>query len=1373
MEDSAGSGRQDRTRERRRPLRRTRLRDRARASCLHLVAIVVLVLVSFGQRIGQTTFDTKFDLTADPGRLLGKSLNLWATGIDLGGLANQGYGYLFPQGTFFLLGDLLAVPDWITERAWSALVLLVAYEGARRLARALGIAGPLVARLPAAAAGIPVLVGLAYALSPRIVGLSGALSAEMLPSAVLPWVCLPIVLALGGRLSIRRAAVLAGLAVVAMGGVNATENLLALPLPLFLVLSGCRTRDGRRLAGWWVLTTTLATLWWMLPLLLLGKYSPPFLDYIETAATTTRTTGWSNAVRGTEHWLNYVSVGGEPFWAAAHAMSTAVVLVLLGGVIAALGVAGLARGGDSAIRFRAPLVLAFLTGLLVLTWGHGGLAGSPFAGGVRGLLDGALAPFRNVHKADPLVRLPLVLGFGSSCAAIAASVLGRVATARRRVSLPALRRVGVVVAATLVLGSAAPVFTGSLRHPGWDQIPASWQQAAAWLDHDGPGATLVVPAAGFGQQNWGWTIDEPIQGLASSGWVTRNQIPLIPAASIRLLDGIDARLDDGLGSPALAPTLAASGITRILLRNDLDPSIADASDADRVATALAASPGIERVKTFGAPQLPALEVYRVSGAQARPDATVTSTLPVLTGAPEDVITAREAGLVGSGEHVLVGRAPAGDAPAIVTDGYRLIERNFGRTHDAVSDVRTPTEPSRTHRKVVDYAGAPGVPRVYARYGALRSVTASTSAGYADSLGPVLPEYGPAAVTDADPSTSWRSAPFTTARGQYVQYDLIRARPIGAVTVLAGAGGPGSVRVTRLAITAGSVRRLVTPDADGNAVADFGGQLAARVRVTVLDISGHDPTAQVAIRDIAVAGVDTSRTLVVPDTGADQSTSFVFSADPPRRPCLYGALGTSCDPAYARQGAERGHLDRTFTVHGSGRWTFSGEVVAQPSTDTARLLLPVGAGLSAFSTSVLGGDPAVSATFATDGQADTSWLAARGDLAPVLQLTWSTPRTLRRLQVVASAIPALTPYEAVIEANGQTRRVPVSSSALGYFTPIVGATSARVTLLVHPDPEQPALSLGVGEVRIGGLAGLARPVPLSWRFTSPCGLGPDLYVDGQTYRTRVTGTLGDIVDGRSMGWSSCDPPISLPAGTSRLQVNATGIFAPTRVVLRSGESGSSGPVVATRQRTVTSATTLAPEMRVAVAAGPASVLVFSQNANAGWKASLAGHDLATTVVDGWQQGFRIPAGAGGTVRIWFAPQYAYRAALGLGAVGILVLLLLLLLDLRRAQVVTPRVDSRRAGPAVRAAGLVAGVVVLAILSPMAAAAAVAGLLLTRTRLPVHLLAALLVLGSAAVAAFASGTAGGAPGDLADGLAALGCGLVAASLAARSGSTDVDA
>ena len=100
----------------------------------------VLLLGSLLQQPGRTTFDTKFDLTADPAAFLGRALHLWNPDT-LGELQNQAYGYLFPQGPYFLAAQAVHLPDWLAQRLWSALLLVVAYEGARRLCRSLGIAG--------------------------------------------------------------------------------------------------------------------------------------------------------------------------------------------------------------------------------------------------------------------------------------------------------------------------------------------------------------------------------------------------------------------------------------------------------------------------------------------------------------------------------------------------------------------------------------------------------------------------------------------------------------------------------------------------------------------------------------------------------------------------------------------------------------------------------------------------------------------------------------------------------------------------------------------------------------------------------------------------------------------------------------------------------------------------------------------------------------------------------------------------------------------------------------------------------------------------------------------------------------------------------
>lgn len=1320
---------------------------------LHLSVVLLLVVVSFAQRVGETTFDTKFDLTADPRRALGRSLTLWGTQVDFGGLANQAYGYLFPQGTFFLVGDLLEIPDWVTQRLWSALVLVVAYDGARRLARALGIGRSTV----------PVIVGLVYALSPRIVGLSGVLTAEILPSALLPWVCLPLVLALTGRMSARRAAVLAGLAVVAMGGVNATENLAALPLPLLLVCSGLRSRPGRRLALWWAGCTTLASLWWMLPLLVLGRYSPPFLDYIETAATTTRTATWSNTVRGAEHWLGYIVIGPGQWWQGAHEMGSVPVLVILGGLIAAVGVAGLSA---ATMPFRGPLVISLVVGLVAATAGHGGVAGTPYAGEIRDLLNGVLAPFRNVHKVDPLIRLPLALGVGMVCATVAAGVLSRRSVRAAHTRSP-FWAAGLVIG--LVVASAAPMFANTLRQPGWTQVPQAWREAAAWIDQDGPGTTLVLPSTGIGQQVWGWTVDQPIQGLAASGWVARTQIPLVPSQTIRFLDGIETRLADGRGSKELAATLAAAGVTRVLVRNDVDVAAADVADPARVAAALANSPGITSRISFGDAGfgLPLIQVYRVTGATGAPGAVAAADVPYLVGSPEDVISAREAGVVPAGGHVFLGRPADGASPDVVADGYRRVERQFGRFHDAVSQVMGVGEPGRTHRRSVDFRGAASVPRTYADYTDVARVTATSSAGYADASGPVRPELGPGSVLDADPGTYWRSAPFQRASGQALTFTLTRPRPIAGVHVRA-ANAPGAgATVTRIAIEAGSSRHEVEVGSDGWATADFAGRMTNRVRVTVIGVRSKDPRAAVALREVVIDGLDTTRRLVVPDVGADGRTSFVFGTEPPRRACSSGPFGTSCAVGAARPGVEQSHLNRTFVLHSGGAWVLRGEATATSTPTTARMLLPLGKALTGVSTSVLADDPAVSAMFAVDGDPTTSWLAASGDLSPVVTLAWPGPRRISRIQVLDSLVDAVTPSEVVIEAGGQTRTVRVGAGALGFFEPIV-ASSARITLLADRHPESANLSVGVGEIRITGLGGLAHPVAANWRFTSLCGLGPEVSVGARTYRTVVTGTLRDVVAGRTLSWRSCDGPVRLSAGTTDLRVESTGAFTATSVVLASSTARHGS--TAQGERLVDTSVALAPTMRIRVAAGPTAILRFAQNANPGWRAELGGRPLRSRVLDGWQQGFEVPAGVSGTVTVWFAPSAGYRVVLALGGAGVAALLLLLLLDLRRPATVLLGPVARRAGGRRLGPGTVAlvGLVALGILGgPVVLAAALVAAMGGRWVRSDGFgwAAAVLVLASGIVAAFSATTSSGAPGTAADLLAALGCGLVAGALLVR--------
>ena len=137
---------------------------------------------------GQDLPDTKLDLTANPLRFLARAFNLWNSDLPFGQAQNQAYGYLFPHGAFFLLGDVLGLPGWVTQRLWWALLLTVGFWGLLRLAEALGIGTP----------GSRVIAAAAFALSPRVLTTIGAISSETLPMMLAPWVLLPVILALRG-----------------------------------------------------------------------------------------------------------------------------------------------------------------------------------------------------------------------------------------------------------------------------------------------------------------------------------------------------------------------------------------------------------------------------------------------------------------------------------------------------------------------------------------------------------------------------------------------------------------------------------------------------------------------------------------------------------------------------------------------------------------------------------------------------------------------------------------------------------------------------------------------------------------------------------------------------------------------------------------------------------------------------------------------------------------------------------------------------------------------------------------------------------------------------------------------------------------------
>jgi arabinofuranan 3-O-arabinosyltransferase len=359
---------------------------------------VAFVAIAFVQAPGRVVADTKLDLVVDPARFLARSLFAWDPYAAFGQLQNQAYGYLFPMGPFYLLGHQAGVPDWVVQRAWWALLLVVAYTGFLALADELAIGTP-TTRLVAAAA---------FALSPRVLSSLGALSIESWPFALAPWILLPLVRG-SARGDPRRYALTSALLFACVGAVNAAATIAAL-LPAVLWLASRRSGPRRRqLVTWWVAGVALASAWWVLPLLILARYAYPFLDYIESARTTTSVTSVPNVLRGVSDWVAYSPSLGEPTWPAGWALATHPPLMLATAAVAALGLLGAAMRSCPERRFLACSIAA---GVVLMAVGHSG----PLAGPVRALLDGPLVAFRNVHKVEPVLRIAVALGLAHALA---------------------------------------------------------------------------------------------------------------------------------------------------------------------------------------------------------------------------------------------------------------------------------------------------------------------------------------------------------------------------------------------------------------------------------------------------------------------------------------------------------------------------------------------------------------------------------------------------------------------------------------------------------------------------------------------------------------------------------------------------------------------------------------------------------------------------------------------------------------------------------------------------------------------------------------------------------------------------------------------
>lgn len=1227
-----------------------RIRERIRLFAFSLL----LAVLPFVTDPGNIIADTKLDLAINPAGFLTRALHLWDP-QQFGQLQNQAVGYLFPMGPFFYLGKLAALQPWVVQRLWISAVAVTAFLGVVKLTERLGI-GTSWTRIAA---------GCAYAVSPAGLTLIGGLSSEFLPAAMLPWILIPLIDATrGGRRSVAaaRSAAAAGLC----GGVNAAATVAVLVPAVLYVLTADRPAPRWRTLAWWCPAVVAATWWWVVPLLLLSRYWVSIVPYTESAATTTAVTGLSETLRGTENWASYLVVNGQPWWLPGYRIVIGMWPALLTGLLAGLGLAGLARPRLPGRRF---LLCLLLTGVVIIAAGHVSSLGNPLAGPIDHLINGPLSPFRNLRKFDPLIRLPVAAGIAHLLAGVR---LPEQPPVLAGVRLPKLRAAVAATAAVAIGGLALPAYTGGVAVSGaFSQIPGYWVNTAHWLNgHAGRQAVLIVPGAPFGQYLWGSPLDEVLQPLTSADWAERNLSTIGSPGNARLLAAIDQRIAAGAGSPGLTRVLARMGVRYLVVRNDLSRNVLGSAWPALVNQALGSSPGITRVASFGQPvgtpalndavtdldpPYPAVVIYRVAGTA--PVAAVQPAAGALRvyGAPETLVTLADEGLLGS-RPVLLNSDGAGlpAAASVVTDSLRRRVRNFGELWSSYSPTLTATQPARTFEAAGDYT-EPGWNRYLsvAQYHGIAGVTASSSAA---DIAAIPGQWGsgllPYAAIDGDMRTMWESGSWNGPVGQWIRFRFRSPADPGWIRV-AFAGQPSlGPAVTQVVVRTAAGR--VT-----DRVRAVSGPQALRVppgatgwlQITVTRLAS--PPAwfgtQVGIREVTVPGVRASRAIVAPATTSLTTPApaavVLAKTQPWPSGCMRTWLRWICSPMLVTSTEEQYGFDHVLRAAAPGRVTLRGSVVLTSAWLASKYLGVSPGGVSVRASSIYVHNPQDQARAAFDGNPATVWTAGSTDAQPLLTIGWRQPRTVRRITIVRPPDTRGLLQVLLTGSGGQVRGARVGLSGVVRFAPMrTSKLTIRFSPLLTP--------LQISDVVIPGVPPLRTPsAPLRLR----CGLGPAIEVNGHAVATRVTGTYASVLTEQPLRFSAC-APVTLRAGLNQVTEPARDSYSVQDVVLAGRWQPPPPPAPAARARVLAWTPT---SRALRVTAGPQSYLIVNENFNPGWQAAIGGRHLRAVRLDGWRQAWLLPAGTAGLVTLTYLPDRVYRTAILTGLIALAAVLFLAL------------------------------------------------------------------------------------------------------------------
>ena len=1190
-------------------------------------AFVLLGLV-FAQRSGRIVGDTKAGLVLNPGDYLATALSIWDPIGSWGQVQNQAYGYLWPMGPFFWVGDFIGLPEWVIQRLWWFVMLFTAYLGMIVLLNALRLGRPWV----------HILAGFAFALSPRMLSTIGPTSIEVWPLAVAPWVLAPLVLAVTSKRDPKWMAALSALAVAMVGGVNAAATFAVIPAAAIWILTAASGRTRTRLMIWWPIFVLMGTLWWIIPLFVLGSVSPPFLDFIEGAQATHAVTTLADALRGTSHWVTYIDSTSQ----AGSALIRDPLVMMNSFVVLGLGLAGLVFAPR---RLRSFLWTSLLVGLFLVT---AGFEGNAFSDSIRSLLDGVLAPLRNSHKFDPVIRIVLVIGIVALIDAMP-SPKGVRLTARRGVA---------ILAGAAVIGSTFPAWTGLLPNYGtYQEVPKYWYSAANWLNkQENEGNVFILPGAIVAEHLWGSPKDEVFESMLERPWTVRMANPLVPPANIKTIDEIERLFGLGRGSNELSQALVNLNVRYLVVRADLNTRSPSNNFLNALST-IANMEGVREVKSFG-PEIglgalytepngiraipnygqtgtsKAIRIFELSGTKVAASAKVTD-IPLVMGDPSVLfwpgLSEPNSATIFEGD--ITPELPVSEMPLVVTDTNIRREASFGRVIDNRSASMTADEGYALKRRVHDFEVG-GTKSVRRLVGA-KSITASSSSSQVNAA-PIRTDQSPWAAFDGDPASAWTANPARKDTKAWIRVEFDKKIDLSG----------SKIRINSISkakkIWVETEQGVKTAEVFPGATTDLeiDGQSSRFLKITG-ETYGLAPFS---IHEIVIPNAQLSRPLVLPkpDESWNEPSAVLLQAERPKSSCIQVNGYWRCTPESYSLGEDFLTIDRIIQLNNP--LTLPASLIVEPLA-TSDLDIALSGELKIQTSSRIAKSPSVGPLAMLDGNNGSGWIAGIKDERPTINLQLPERINVNELSLYTDTrLPASYPTKVRLTFDdGERREVQLDPFGKANFAG-KETSSLRLTVLESRirftrlnSGERRELPVGVSELLINNSQFGLNP---DEKISLPCGAGPTVEFNGARLETSLKTSIENAVNAAPVEAVICgDQNANLTAGENRITAVASKTHRVSQISF-----GEVPAVKTSRAMLARTSSSLSVESLV-----EKDDLVFvAQNFNRGWVSG----DSGAIAVNGWMQGWKTDS-----VRASFKLDRVYKAGVIFGAILVLGLLLM--------------------------------------------------------------------------------------------------------------------